>query len=250
MTDRLTRSAEFTFGQSGVVTHEPKKAGELSGATPETGGGCRFRESILLGETEMTLSEVRANVIPHMEQKMGFVGQNYDVMRKNCNSFSDELAKIMFNSKKSVIPGWVNRAAKIGSAFSGFMPTANRPEVQGEQQPYEQKPSFQAFAGEGRALGSRASEANQQLQGQQQNQNQQKGSWFSRWFGRGSGGCDEGSGAGVSGNVLKKADDDDVPQQQQQHQQQQQETEEQRRQRVLQATMNRLGNRANDNVNK
>ena len=43
-----------------------------------------------------------------------FPGNSYDVMRKNCNTFTNCLCESIL--KKS-IPGWVNRLANIGKFF-------------------------------------------------------------------------------------------------------------------------------------
>ena len=46
----------------------------------------------------------------------------YDMLVNNCNHFSDELIRILFNNRKS-IPYYVNRAAWIGSWFHCIVPT-------------------------------------------------------------------------------------------------------------------------------
>ena len=151
--------------------------------TPDGAGGCKFRESVLLGETEMTLSEARASILPKLEQA-GFVGKNYDVLKRNCNHFSDEIGKLLLKSDKSVIPGWVNRAAKVGGTFSGLIPGRQQ---QGEVDVEPQQPSFSAFTGEGRRLGSKADQAKDAArQGSSRAHpvaTETKTGWFSRFFG-------------------------------------------------------------------
>jgi hypothetical protein len=86
---------EYTFGEQGITNHGPKQAGN--------GKDCVYRQSIELGETEMTRSDMSSTVIARLK-KDGYLGRNYESLKKNCNHFSDALAMILLGSQKSVIP--------------------------------------------------------------------------------------------------------------------------------------------------
>ena len=45
----------------------------------------------------------------------------YDMLTNNCNHFTDEFIRILTNNRRS-LPGWVNRAAWLGSWFHCFVP--------------------------------------------------------------------------------------------------------------------------------
>jgi hypothetical protein len=46
----------------------------------------------------------------------------YNLLLKNCNHFSDDFIKRLYAGKKR-LPGYVNRAANIGSLVHCFVPT-------------------------------------------------------------------------------------------------------------------------------
>ncbi|PAV69214.1 hypothetical protein WR25_01556 [Diploscapter pachys] len=75
-----------------------------------------FRESIHLGETDFTASEVR-----EMIKSLGgdFRGDRYHLISRNCNHFSAVFAKTLTGRE---IPGWINRLANI----SGSIPFLDR----------------------------------------------------------------------------------------------------------------------------
>uniref|UniRef100_A0A0N5AKP4 DUF862 domain-containing protein n=1 Tax=Syphacia muris TaxID=451379 RepID=A0A0N5AKP4_9BILA len=97
------------FAFSGVFENTPQDAEEL-------GENFRFRESILLGETDFTAGDVR-----HMVQLLGheYRGDKYHLISKNCNHFTSALAKTLTGKD---IPGWINRLAVI----SGSIPFLKR----------------------------------------------------------------------------------------------------------------------------
>ena len=51
-----------------------------------------------------------------------FRAYKYDMLVMNCNHFSDELIHRIFAGKRC-LPGWINRAAYIGSWFHCVVPT-------------------------------------------------------------------------------------------------------------------------------
>ncbi len=96
---------EWTFAsQAGIFSHPPK------------GANAPFRQSIVLGTTQMSSSEI-ASLTSTM--KPDWPGSSYHLVKKNCNSFSSALAKQILGKG---IPGWVNRMADIGSTCSCLIP--------------------------------------------------------------------------------------------------------------------------------
>lgn len=97
------------FAFSGVFENSPQDAEEL-------GENFKFRQSILLGETDFTAGDVR-----HMVQLLGheYRGDKYHLISKNCNHFTSALAKTLTGND---IPGWINRLATI----SGSIPFLER----------------------------------------------------------------------------------------------------------------------------
>ncbi|XP_017055213.1 deubiquitinase DESI2 [Drosophila ficusphila] len=73
----------------------------------ELGEHYRFRESILLGHTHLSCTDVE-----HIVVQLGvqFTGNSYHLTSKNCNHFSNSLVNIVCGRK---IPGWVNRLAYL-----------------------------------------------------------------------------------------------------------------------------------------
>uniref|UniRef100_A0A915D6G8 PPPDE domain-containing protein n=1 Tax=Ditylenchus dipsaci TaxID=166011 RepID=A0A915D6G8_9BILA len=97
------------FSFSGVFENSPCDANEL-------GEQFTFRESISLGETDFSGSEVR-----RMVQLLGqeYRGDRYHLISKNCNHFTAVLAKTLTGQD---IPNWINRLASI----SGSIPFLER----------------------------------------------------------------------------------------------------------------------------
>jgi hypothetical protein len=97
---------EWSFaGGAGVFSDSPKSA---SGAT--------FRESIDMGVfsgTSSDLDSILDDLRPH------FRGDKYNILSKNCNSFSDALCQKLV---RKPIPGFVNRMATIGTYFECIIP--------------------------------------------------------------------------------------------------------------------------------
>ncbi|RLN11611.1 hypothetical protein C2845_PM09G04780 [Panicum miliaceum] len=83
--------------------------------------GYAFRESVLLGTTELTRAEVRALMA---ELAADFPGDAYNLVSRNCNHFCDAACRRLV--ARARIPRWVNRLAKIGVVFTCVIPGNGR----------------------------------------------------------------------------------------------------------------------------
>lgn len=105
---------EYAFGAhdyptSGVFEVEPKQC-----------PGFKFRKSILIGTTSLDHNQVRE----FMEHHAGsYNGDTYHLIVKNCNHFCNDICQKLTGN---TIPKWVNRMAKLGSAFNCVLPDALR----------------------------------------------------------------------------------------------------------------------------
>lgn len=97
---------EYSFGSGGGVF----------AATPRDAGGAKFREAVLLGEVFISEREVRAVVDSLREE---FPGSSYNIITRNCNTFSNELARLLLDKP---VPGYINRLANMGSFMSCLLP--------------------------------------------------------------------------------------------------------------------------------
>ncbi|VDO46378.1 unnamed protein product, partial [Onchocerca flexuosa] len=70
-----------------------------------------FRESILIGETDFTNTDIR-----HLIQMLGseYRGDKYHLISKNCNHFTASLAKTLTGND---IPSWINRLATVSNSI-------------------------------------------------------------------------------------------------------------------------------------
>lgn len=64
------------------------------------------------------LSEAQVKEVLH-EISHEFVGTSYNLLTRNCNHFTHELCKKLTNKGA---PGWINRAAKLGTMFPCVIP--------------------------------------------------------------------------------------------------------------------------------
>jgi hypothetical protein len=83
-------SKEFYFGSEGVSTCEPK-----------TADGHVYRQTVSMGRTTLSLQQVEQLV-----RQMRWSGVDYDILRRNCISFSNALCERLVGCG---VPGWVNR---------------------------------------------------------------------------------------------------------------------------------------------
>ncbi|KAI7897187.1 PPPDE putative peptidase domain-containing protein [Mucor mucedo] len=70
-----------------------------------------------MGYTELTQKQVD-KVLQDISKE--YVGTSYNLLTRNCNHFSEELCKSLTGK---TAPGWVNRAAKLGTMFPCVIPT-------------------------------------------------------------------------------------------------------------------------------
>lgn len=93
---------QFPF--SGVFTNQPQDAEEL-------GENFKFRESIYIGETNLSKKAVEKLV-----KSLGddFRGDRYHLITKNCNHFTADLARELTGIE---VPGWVNRLANLSNSI-------------------------------------------------------------------------------------------------------------------------------------
>lgn len=151
---------EYTFGQGGVVSHEPKGA--------EMDGQCKFRERILLGETDMPHSQIERHLSKLRDQ---FAGETYHIMHRNCNHYTEAVSRAIF--RKSVQPAWVNRSANLGKKFSFLTGNKGPKDIEIEH-------DWQAFSGKGNSLRGSDTSSNGS------NGSSSKKSTLSSWFSLGS----------------------------------------------------------------
>ncbi|GMT12298.1 hypothetical protein PFISCL1PPCAC_3595, partial [Pristionchus fissidentatus] len=105
---------EYAYGGhpypfSGIFENSPQDAEEL-------GENFKFKESILIGETDFYQKDVR-DLIKALG--MDFRGDRYHLISRNCNHFAGVLAKTLTGKE---IPSWINRLASI----SGSIPFLER----------------------------------------------------------------------------------------------------------------------------
>lgn len=91
------------FMSSGLVDVQPKGCMFIENES------FKFRESIYIGETDLTQIDIKGIV-----QDLGvhFTGLSYHLVTRNCNHFSSEFSKLLCGND---IPGWINRIANLGS---------------------------------------------------------------------------------------------------------------------------------------
>ncbi|KAH9469712.1 hypothetical protein MJO29_003867 [Puccinia striiformis f. sp. tritici] len=68
----------------------------------------------------LTQLETLTLVLEQLDQCSDWYGPSYDLLKRNCNTFSDHLAFLL--TGKSA-PKWINRAANLGSSFPCLVPT-------------------------------------------------------------------------------------------------------------------------------
>ncbi|KAG2205935.1 hypothetical protein INT46_002226 [Mucor plumbeus] len=79
--------------------------------------GLLFKQSINMGYTNLSQQQVD-KVLQEISKE--YVGTSYKLLTRNCNHFSEDLCKRLTGKQA---PGWVNRAAKLGTMFPCVIPT-------------------------------------------------------------------------------------------------------------------------------
>lgn len=100
---------EYAFGGhpfpfTGIFDMDPKDLVEL-------GEGFRFKETIAIGFTDFSASDIDL-ILENLGRK--YTGLSYHLIKNNCNHFTSAFAKILSGKD---IPKWVNRLASIGGRF-------------------------------------------------------------------------------------------------------------------------------------
>lgn len=127
---------EYSFADGGVYDASPKDESQAP-----------LRTSVNLGEVNVSSSDVDV-IIARL--RPAFAPGTYNVLSKNCNSFSRALVLELLNGQE--IPGYVNRLAWLGSWFSCLVPDS----VSGGTDnavAMPAAPTYTAFGGSGQTLG-------------------------------------------------------------------------------------------------
>ncbi|GKA42048.1 deSI-like protein [Tanacetum coccineum] len=103
---------EYAFG-----SHEQATTGIFEGE-PKQCEGFTFRKRILIGWTDMNLTQVRKLM---QELAKDYKGTSYNLITKNCNHFCNDVCIKLTGSS---IPSWVNRLAKIGLLCNCIVPAS------------------------------------------------------------------------------------------------------------------------------
>eukprot|EP01036_Dinobryon_divergens_P028118 gene28118-37014_t len=139
---------EYTFGSGGgIFSHSPKDV-----------PNAKFRESIDMGEFKGSSREISAAI---SDLRRDFRGEDYHILRRNCNSFSNAFVQRLLGKE---IPAYVNRLATVGDMFSCLIPESmltnapvdDAPPSTSSSRQFTQNPSYsqQPFLGQGMKLGA------------------------------------------------------------------------------------------------
>ncbi|KAG0150193.1 hypothetical protein CROQUDRAFT_652603 [Cronartium quercuum f. sp. fusiforme G11] len=66
-----------------------------------------------------TQLETFVHILTQLEESPDWRGTSYDLLRRNCNTFTDEFCMLLTGRHT---PSWINRAASVGSAFPCLVP--------------------------------------------------------------------------------------------------------------------------------
>lgn len=107
---------EWSFGyvpsetKTGVYSSEPKKDAQH-----------HYRQTVILRRAQVPLAEIPCIISDLVEE---YSGKNYDLLRRNCCNFADDLA---FRLGAGRIPGWVHRLARLGATVDNILQATPRP---------------------------------------------------------------------------------------------------------------------------
>ncbi|KAI7848469.1 PPPDE putative peptidase domain-containing protein [Circinella umbellata] len=103
---------EYCFGG-----HEYDNLTGVFAVEPKIGPpGVIFKQSISMGYTDLSEDEI-GQTLQTISHEFG--GTTYNLLTRNCNHFTDELCKRLTGKTP---PGWINRAAKLGTMFPCVIP--------------------------------------------------------------------------------------------------------------------------------
>mmetsp|Transcript_35035 Transcript_35035/g.63028 ORF Transcript_35035/g.63028 Transcript_35035/m.63028 type:complete len:211 (+) Transcript_35035:58-690(+) len=107
---------EYAYGG-----HEYDSPGIFATAPKEPPGQVVFRESILIGETDLSHQEVYRLV-----QQMGneYKGNKYHLLQRNCNHFASDFCAQLSGK---IAPYWINRLAGIAVMLHCLLPSSMVP---------------------------------------------------------------------------------------------------------------------------
>lgn len=110
---------EFAYGG-----HDQDVSGIFATAPRDAPGQVIFRESIDMGETDLSQQEIHQLV-----QRMGseYRGNAYHLLQRNCNHFASDLCRQLTGRDA---PSWINRLAGIAVALHCLLPTTWVPPLQ------------------------------------------------------------------------------------------------------------------------
>uniref|UniRef100_A0A6B2L6K4 PPPDE domain-containing protein n=1 Tax=Arcella intermedia TaxID=1963864 RepID=A0A6B2L6K4_9EUKA len=101
--------SEVSFGYpKGIYKCRPKRA-----------KGYLFRKSIPLGEIDITSDQFKSLL---QDMKPDYIGTEYHILEKNCNHFTRDLCKRLFDSVVQY-PSYVNKLAKFATFMTMASPT-------------------------------------------------------------------------------------------------------------------------------
>lgn len=79
---------------------------------------CRFRETVVLGQTKLSRREVD-QVISRLKSQ--WIASSYDILERNCNDFCHALVSELLGIG---LPPYINRLAKMASLFRCVLPAS------------------------------------------------------------------------------------------------------------------------------
>jgi len=101
---------EYAFGGSAC-----SETGVFS-VRPRNAPAAVFRESLLVGYTEMPAAQVDSLLL---DLAAAYPGNSYNLLQRNCNHFADELSVLLTGNHA---PYWINRMAWLGSQLKCVLP--------------------------------------------------------------------------------------------------------------------------------
>jgi len=122
---------EYAFGG-----HEYNTSGIFATNPRDAPGPVIFRESVVVGETTLSQSEVQQAVYALGET---FKGNSYHLLERNCNHFSESLTMRLTSHRT---PGWVNRLAYVAIMLHCLLPASLVPPLTVKEESSAQAPTL------------------------------------------------------------------------------------------------------------